>query len=88
MLTWNQLIKICLLIALIALKTVSECSPQPGIKGGANDYWTPLVLRCQGEVRGVRGPSPKCEAHVVEGGELSLLIKHLLVPLSGQRSCG
>lgn len=34
--------------------------------------------------REVWGPSQKGEANVVEGGELSLLIKELLVPLPGQ----
>lgn len=51
----NQLIKISL---LIALENVPECSPQSGIKGGANGYWGPLVLRYQGKF-GVFGLLPK-----------------------------
>lgn len=50
--TLKQLIKISLLIiALIALKTVSECFSPSGIKGGANDCWAALVLWYQGKFR-------------------------------------
>lgn len=42
-----------------------------------------LGFKAPREVWGVWGPSPKWKANV-EGGELSLLIKQLLVLLSGQ----